>query len=104
MERREKFMAVFWVLLGLTISIWSATFPFGGLKDPGPAFLPLGCGLLLILLGSIMVVQKRTRHADLSAKPFQRLVPQGAAGKRVGFTMGSMLLSIILLMPLGFVL
>ena len=104
MERREKFMAMFWVLLGLTISFWSATFPFGGLKDPGPAFLPLGCGLILILLGSIMIFQEKTRHADLSTKPFERLLPHGAAGKRVGFAMGSMLLSIILLTPLGFVL
>jgi len=104
MERRESFMAVFWVLLGLSISIWSATFPFGGPKDPGPAFLPLGCGLLLILLGSIMLLRMRTRRADLSRKPFERLLPQGAAGRRVGFTMGSMLISIILLTPLGFVL
>ncbi|MEI9477778.1 MAG: tripartite tricarboxylate transporter TctB family protein [Deltaproteobacteria bacterium] len=104
MERRDSVMAIFWILLGLTISIWSATFPFGGLKDPGPAFLPLGCGLILILLGSIMVFQVRTRNADLSTKPFERLLPQGAAGMRVAFTMGSMLLSTILLTPLGFVL
>jgi hypothetical protein len=104
MDRRENFMAVFWILLGLGISIWSATFPFGGLKDPGPAFLPLGCGVILILLGSIMILRMRTRHAELSTKSFERFLPRGAAGKRVGFTMGSMLLSIILLTPLGFVL
>jgi uncharacterized membrane protein len=104
MERRESVMAMFWVFLGLAISIWSATFPFGGLKDPGPAFLPLGCGLILIFLGSLMIFQERARNANSSSKSFKRLLPPGAAGKRVGFTMGSMLLSIILLTPLGFVL
>ena len=97
-------MGILWVVLGLTISIWSATFPFGGMKDPGPAFLPLGCGVILILLGSITVFQGRTRNADPSTKRFERLLPQGAAGKRLAYTMGSMLLSIILLTPLGFVL
>jgi len=104
MERRDSIMGILWIFLGITISVWSATFPFGGMKDPGPAFFPLGCGLILIVLGSIMVFQARTRSADPSTKPSVRLLPEGAAGKRIAFTMGSMLLSIVLLTPFGFVL
>ena len=97
-------MSVFWIVLGLTISIWSATFPLGGLQDPGPALLPLACGLILILLGVILLVQKKTKKSDSSVKPSGPLLPRGAAGRRVAFTLGGMLLSAILLMPLGFAL
>ena len=102
MGKRDKAVPVFWVFLGLTISIWSATFPFGELKDPGPAFLPLACGILLTLLGSMMVFQVRTQKVDFPIKPFKPLFPQGAARNRVAFTLGSMVFSTILLNPLGF--
>ena len=97
-------MGIFWILLGLTISIWSATFPFGGLKAPGPAFLPLACGLVLIFLGLILLLEVRVGKTDSPVKPSERLFPQGAAGMRVALTLGVMLLSAILLVPLGFVL
>ena len=97
-------MAVVWILLGLTISIWSATFPMGGVKDPGPALLPLACGLILMLLGVILLVQKKGEKADSSGKPPGPLLPGGAAGRRVALTLGGMLLSAIFFMPLGFVL
>lgn len=97
-------MAVFWVLLGMTISIWSATFPLGGVKGPGPALLPLACGLILILLGVILFVQKKEQKTDSSVEPPRPLFPHGAAGRRVAFTLGGMLLSAILFMPLGFTL
>jgi hypothetical protein len=103
-KKREHVMGTFWILLGLTISIWSATFPFGGLKAPGPAFLPLACGLILILLGVILLLQERVRKTDSAVKVSGRLFPGGAAGRRVAFTLGGMVLSAILLVPLGFVL
>ena len=97
-------MSVFWIVLGLTISIWSATFPLGGLQDPGPALLPLACGLIVILLGSIMLFQEKTRKGDSPVKASERLFPQGAPGMRVALTLGATLLCAILLVPLGFVL
>ena len=97
-------MGIFWILLGLTISIWSATFPFGGLKAPGPALLPLACGLIVILLGSMMLFQGKTRKSNSPVKPSERLFPRGAPGMRVALTLGSMVLSAMLLVPLGFVL
>jgi len=97
-------MSVFWIVFGLTISIWSATFPLGGLRDPGPALLPLACGLIVILLGAIMFFQVRTRKGDSPLTSSGRLFPQGAAGMRVALTLGAMVLSAVLLMSLGFVL
>ena len=104
MNKRDKRMAVFWVLLGLTISIWSATFPMGGVKDPGPALLPLACGLILMLLGVILLVQKKVEKDDSSGKPCGPLLPGGPAGRRVALTLGGMLLSAVLFVPLGFAL
>ena len=97
-------MAVVWILLGLTISIWSATFPLGGVKDPGPALLPVACGLILMLLGVILFVQNKGEKADSSEEPRRPLFPHGAAGRRVAFTLGGMLLSGVLFVPLGFAL
>jgi len=102
MGKRDKAVPAFWVFLGLAISIWSATFPFGELKDPGPAFLPLACGILLTLLGLMMVFQVRTQKADFPMKSFKPLFPQGSARNRVAFALGSMVLSTVLLNPLGF--
>ena len=59
MKKKDTAMAIVWVLLGLTISIWSATFPFGGLEDPGPAFFPLGTGLFIIAFGMIMFMSEK---------------------------------------------
>lgn len=97
-------MAIFWILLGLTISIWSATFPFGASEAPGPGFLPLTLGLILILLGSILFVQRITQKGIISSRASVPLIPVGAAFKRVTFTLGGMLLSTALLEYLGFIL
>ena len=98
-------MGIFWILLGLTISIWSATFPFGGLKAPGPALLPLACGLIVILLGlDYALPGEELKKVIRPVRPSERLFPQGAPGRRVALTLGSMVLSAILLVPLGFVL
>ncbi len=59
MKKKDSIMAVFWILLGLTISIWSSRFPFGGLAHPGPAYFPLGTGLAITAFGVIMFFQAR---------------------------------------------
>ncbi len=104
MKERDKSMGILWVLLGLAISIWSATFPFGGLKDPGPAFLPLGCGVILIILGVVMLIRVTFRNTGSGTTASEPLLPKGAGGRRVGLTLGGMALSAILLVPFGFVL
>jgi len=97
-------MAIFWIIFGITISIWSATFPFGGPKDPGPAYFPLACGLIFILLGMIMLFQRKAKKGEIPLKSFEPLIPQWPAAKRIIFTLGGMLVFALLLKPLGFVL
>ena len=57
MKNRDAVMAGFWVLFGLTIAVWSCTFPFGDRKAPGPGLLPLAAGLAMIVLGCILFLQ-----------------------------------------------
>ncbi len=104
MKKRERLMAIFWILLGLTIAIWSATFPFGGLEDPGPAYFPLGAGLMIILFGVIMFSQTRKRKESDSLRPYEPLLPHRAAAMRVLFCLVGMSLSAAFFNILGFVL
>ena len=97
-------MAIIWILLGLTISIWSATFPFGGLEDPGPAYFPLCAGLIIIVFGVIMFFQARKPKESDSLRPSEPFIPHRAAVMRVLFCLVGMSLSAALFEILGFVL
>jgi len=101
-KERDLTMGIIWILLGLTISIWSATFPFGDLEEPGPAWLPLACGLVLILLGIIMFFQAKILKEKNLAKSTDPLFPHGGAAIRVACILGGMLLYGALLEILGF--
>ena len=103
MKERDRNMSIIWILLGLTISTWSSTFPFGTLDDPGPAFLPLACGLILIALGSVMFFLAEKRGQEVTIERPEPLLPCGTAGKRVYFGLGVILLSAILFETLGFI-
>lgn len=46
---------IFWLGIGILLSIWSTSYQIGSLLQPGPGFLALALGLLLILLSLILV-------------------------------------------------
>ncbi len=100
---RDAVTAFFWVILGLIISIWSATFPLGTRESIGPGIMPLACGMALVLLGSLLLFQARKRPG-LPSKPAAPLVPRGAAFTRVALSIGGLLLSALAFDLLGFIL
>ena len=102
-KKRDAATAVCWITLGLIICIWSASFPFGKSDRPGPAIFPLGTGLILICLGSVLFVQARKRDGEKSEEKLIPIIPRGAAFRRVAFSLGGMLLSAVLLDYLGFI-
>jgi putative tricarboxylic transport membrane protein len=102
-KKRGLITAGFWILLGILISIWSSTFPFGSLENQGPAIFPLGSGLALILLGSILLLQE-VKQADQKVVQASPLMPSGRAGMRVGLSLAGMLLAAIFFDLLGFML
>ena len=103
MKKIDAVIALFWIVLGLAISIWSATFPLGSWESIGPAFLPMACGLILILLGCILFLQTRKQKGD-PAKSFASLIPQRASFARVALSLGGLFLSAVIFDLFGFVL
>ncbi|OGP59472.1 MAG: hypothetical protein A2162_12645 [Deltaproteobacteria bacterium RBG_13_52_11b] len=48
---------MFWLGIGLLLSIWATRYQVGSLIQPGPGFLALVLGLLLILLSLILLAR-----------------------------------------------
>lgn len=57
MKYSDLISGIFWFVFGLLLSIWSTFYRIGSIKEPGPGFLPLGVGLLLILFSIILLGQ-----------------------------------------------
>ena len=63
MGRRDLISGIFWLILGLILSIWSTRYQIGTLIQPGPGFLALALGLLLILLSLILLCGEMKRSS-----------------------------------------
>jgi putative tricarboxylic transport membrane protein len=48
---------IFWLAVGLLLSLWSLSYNIGTLTHPGPGFYPLGLGILLIFFSLILLGQ-----------------------------------------------
>lgn len=103
-KKQDAITAFFWIFLGLIITLWSATFPFGEWKAPGPGFLPFSLGLILACLGTILFFQAIKRSNRDEPASFVHLIPQGDSFKRVALTIVGMFLAAALLDMLGFIL
>jgi hypothetical protein len=57
MKKREVASSLFWIVIGLILTIWSATYPVGRLAEPGTGFLPLGLGIFLLIFSTILLVR-----------------------------------------------
>lgn len=103
MKNRDKIMAIFWTLLGITIAVWSFTFPFGNLEDPGPGYFPFALGFIIALIGILMLIQTRKVENQNRSRPVKPHVSRGPAVRRVLLYLTAMMLSAIFLETLGFV-
>jgi len=83
MKHRDLISGVFWLAIGMILSIWSSGYEIGSLVQPGPGFLPLGLGILLILLSLIVLLEAKKSSATGQAAS----LPSTAGGwKRVAYT------------------
>jgi hypothetical protein len=64
MRQREITSSLFWLIVGLILTVWSATYPLGHLAQPGTGFLPLGLGLLLVIFSTVLLVRAFRRTAS----------------------------------------
>ena len=56
-KHKDLISGLFWLGIGLLLSIWSTQYPIGTLIQPGPGFLGLALGILLTLLSLIIMVR-----------------------------------------------
>ena len=59
MKYSDFISGIFWLIVGLLLSIWSLSYRIGSIINPGPGFWPLGLGLLLIFLSLILLWQAK---------------------------------------------
>ena len=104
MKNRDTIMAIFWILLGMTIAAWSATFPFGNLEDPGPAYFPAALGLIITVIGILLLIRGKKAQKPNALRPVEPRVSHGPAVRRVVLYLAAMTLSAVLFEVLGFVL
>jgi putative tricarboxylic transport membrane protein len=65
--RSDLVSGLFWLGIGLLLSIWSWTYQTGTLTQPGPGFLPLGLGGLVTLF-SLVLIGSTLKSRELGAR------------------------------------
>ena len=64
MKHSDVVSGLFWLALGIILTIWAAKYPLGGITNPRPGFFPLLLGLLLIFLSSTLLLKARKPSAN----------------------------------------
>jgi hypothetical protein len=84
MKYSDIISGFFWFFVGLGLSIWSLTYETGRLTQPGPGYLPLALGIILILLSLILLLGQRKRASG--KKQIVSSSPRGSGWKKVVYT------------------
>jgi hypothetical protein len=85
MKHRDVASGLFWLVFGLGLSIWTLTsYEIGRLTQPGPGYLPLALGIILILLSLILLVGQKKKSPGAR----QAVLPAARSGgwKKVVYT------------------
>ena len=96
--RCDFIAATFWLVAGVLLSIWAATYSLGSLYHPGPGFVPLILGVLLIFFSLILLGKSKKSDTDTSA-PFE-----GSSGrwKKVAYTVLILILAALVVERIGY--
>ena len=68
MRKREITSSLFWLIVGLILTIWSATYSLGELAQPGTGFLPLGLGILLLIFSIVLLLRALRQEGPKAEK------------------------------------
>jgi hypothetical protein len=101
MERSDLISGVFWLSLGVLFSVWSTSYQIGSLAQPGPGFLPLVLGILLICFSLILVVRglRAYRSRETGSAVFQP-----GTWKRITYTLTVLVFATSLFETAGYLL
>jgi putative tricarboxylic transport membrane protein len=99
----KKWRAGVWAGMGfslfsLTFLLLSLEFSYTGPAGPGPGFLPLWIGAVMLVLSLFYIVES-VKDKDGAGEP----MPRGAALKSVLFVLVSLVLYLVLMPLLGFI-
>ena len=65
MKHRDTASGLFWLVIGLGLSIWTLTsYKIGGLTQPGPGYFPLLLGILMTILGALITLKSLTLKTE----------------------------------------
>ncbi len=65
----DFFQGLLWLFIGLVVVFFSSHYAIGTLSDPGPGALPLGLGLIFVLLSMILLFQSFRIKNPENGKP-----------------------------------
>lgn len=103
MKCADLVSGIFWLIIGLLLSIWSISYEIGTFKEPGSGFFPLGAGLLLILFSIILLVQllvQGKKSSSISPKGLPLSLRSGWG--KAAYTVFILLLSTFLFERIGY--
>ncbi len=98
MKVGEILGALFWLGIGILLTVWSTHYDLGTVTEPGPAFLPIGLGALLILLSLVLLT--KTLMARPTGKEASSFSATGWA--KVGYATIVMALAAFFLEEVGY--
>ena len=104
MKHREIAGGLFWLVIGLGLSIWTLTsYEIGRLTQPGPGYLPLALGIILILLSLILLVAQMKKTTPGAG---QAVLPAVHAGgwKKVVYTVLVLMVAAFFFEQVGYLL
>jgi hypothetical protein len=96
--RSDFIAAIFWLVAGVLLSIWAATYSLGTLFRPGPGFVPLILGILLIFFSIILLGKSKKCDAGPSA-PFDST---SGRWKKVAYTVLILILAAFVVERIGY--
>jgi putative tricarboxylic transport membrane protein len=96
--RSDFIAATFWLVMGVLLSIWAATYSLGSLFSPGPGFIPLILGVLIVLFSLILLGKSRRSETGPSASPG----PSSDHWKKVVYTVLTLIAAALVVERIGY--
>ncbi len=98
MKKEESISGVVVFLFGLVTMLASLKMPLGNFRTPGTGLFPFSLGIILMTLAAMFVVKELISRQDVKGQ-IQRAA---GAKKQLLLSLGVLILSIVLLNPLGY--
>ena len=98
---RDVTSSVFWALVGILFCIGGLHYGLRRSGIPGPGFLPIVTGLILVALSLALLISRLLRKTDEEVSA-EKLMPGGQALKRILKALGALCVYTLMLERLGF--